>query len=80
MLAYILVVDTPVYSKTDRHGEAILNATSNSQGTVTIWSPRIKSRSGSLTLPVGTNVVFRLKEELRPEHGQSEGGIEWSDY
>jgi len=80
MLAYILIVDTPVFSKTDSQGKAILDAKSNSQGTVTIWSPRIKSRSGSMTLPVGANVNFRLLDELRPEHGNSGGGIEWSDY
>jgi plastocyanin len=80
MLAYILVVDTPSYSKTDSDGKAHLDPAPNGKGTVTIWSPRIKSKSGAQTLPVSANVEFRLNDELRPEHGETESGIEWSDY
>ncbi len=81
MLAYILVVDTPEFAKTDRDGLAVLGSGSAAKGTVHIWSPRIRARDEVLSLPAsGGDLVFRIKGRLRRAHGGSSAGVEWSDY
>ncbi len=81
MLAYILVVDTPEFAKTDGDGMAVLNTGPGVAGTVHIWSPRIRESGEILSLPASDgDLVFRIKGRLRRPHGGSSAGVEWSDY
>ena len=81
MLAYILVVDGSRFGKTDVNGRVSLDVEGMTDGSVTIWSPRIRQRGEVLTRPVREGAVeFRIKGRLRAAHDSESGGIEWTDY
>ena len=81
MLAYILVVDGNRFGKTDVNGRVKLDVDGIADGSVTIWSPRIRQRGETLTQPVREGAVeFRIKGRLRAAHDSESGGIEWTDY
>jgi plastocyanin len=85
MLAYILVVDTPVFSTTNDDGVAMLDAEHGESATVSIWNPRIRDDANNLSVSVEAGdhentVAFNLVKPLRaPHHGHSEA-LSWSDY
>lgn len=84
MLAYILVVDTAEFAKTDERGEALL-AVPRGAFRVSIWSPRIRDDEGVLSVLVSeqqaeSGVAFRLEKSLRPAHGDGAGALTWSSY
>lgn len=80
MLAYILVVDGPAFGKTGKEGRVVLDAAPDSAATVRIWSPRIRDDSDLLVQAAGSDLVFRLDKNLRPDHNVERGGIVWNDY
>ena len=85
MLGYIVVVDTPVFAKTDDKGIATLNTTEVSDGVVSIWSPRIRDNRESLSISVGVQpdreeIAFLLTKKLRPPHNQNSEVLTWSEY
>jgi plastocyanin len=81
MLAYILIVDGPVFGMTNEAGQVTLDSPASAGATVSIWSPRIRPRGETLTLDASTaEVVFQLQGRLRPPHDSDRGGVEWSDY
>ena len=81
MLGYILVVNGPVFGKTDNAGQVVLDINEAPGQSVSIWSPRIRQRGEELTrATTGGKVEFRLKGRLRPASAASSGGVEWSDY
>ena len=84
MLAYILVVDTDVFGKTDETGVARLSVDSVRGAGISIWSPRVKDNGGLLTQTFPDDLpkefTFRLTQKLRPPHDSDSTGIQWSDY
>ena len=81
MLAYILIVDGPVFGMTNEAGQVTLDSPASAGATVSIWSPRIRPRGETLTLDASNaEVVFQLQGRLRPPHDSERGGVEWSDY
>jgi hypothetical protein len=86
MLAYILVVDTPLYGKTDGEGAATLTIPAEGEFEINIWTPRlsandlpapqvIKRENGeSLT------VTYQFDKKLFPPHEHSETSLHWNDY
>jgi len=81
MLGYILIVDSPVFGKTDTLGQVALDVQAAAGQSIGIWSPRIRQRGEVLTQPVDDNhVEFRLNGKLRPMSTANSGGVEWTDY
>ena len=84
MLAYILVVNSDIFGKTDEAGRVRLDAENRQSLSINIWSPRIKARDETLTQSVElgerTELIFRLHGRLRPPHDSDTGGVQWSDY
>ena len=86
MLGYIIVVDTPFFSKTNEQGVASFDIEAGSVDRVSIWSPRFRDKpeslSKSLDVVAGaeTTVTFQLVKNLRPPHDQKSDALEWSSY
>jgi len=84
MLGYILVVDSNVFAKTNGNGVAMLAFDATSAAAVRIWSPRIKSKSETLSQAAPKaqpgDIEFRLSGKLRPPHNSQSGALKWSDY
>ena len=85
MLAYIVVVDTPVFATTDNNGVAMLDAQHVENATVSIWNPRIRDDADKLSVSVeaadhDTAVVFNLIKPLRAPHDDHSTALSWSDY
>lgn len=85
MLAYVVVVDTSVFGKTDETGRVVLNVDENADAyEVSIWSPRIRDLHESLTQtiasPPSESVTFTLKKSLRPSHVEQTDAVAWDDY
>lgn len=82
MLAYILVVDTPLYAKTDGDGVVALSGLSPGQYEVNVWSPRLPSkripepRIVTVEADNATLADYRL-EKLYPPHNHSETSLLW---
>jgi plastocyanin len=82
MLAYILVVDSNVFDKTNFDGKAQLT-TDNVDGlTVSIWSPRIKLNEEKLTQTIkagrSAQVTFSLTEKLHAAHKGGSEALSWN--
>jgi plastocyanin len=85
MLAYILVVDTPVFATTNDDGIAMLNTQPGDNTTVSIWNPRIRDGAENLSVSVeavdhDTTVVFNLVKPLRAPHHDRSKALSWNDY
>ena len=85
MLAYIAVVDSPVFAVTNTDGAVTLAADSVDAARVSIWSPRIRDKAEDLTVifedsEVDQSVVFRLQKSLRPPHEDQTEALTWSEY
>jgi plastocyanin len=84
MLAYIVVVDTPLFAMTDANGAA--RFTMPVEGArVSIWSPRIRDPEKRLTVELAgarlqEPVAFRLEKSLRPPHRDGTEALTWSEY
>jgi len=85
MLAYIVVVDTPVFAKTDAQGIAHLYVDSAAAATVSIWSPRFRDDPESLSVTIAdatsdNTIAFQLQKALRPPHEDESEVLSWSEY
>lgn len=85
MLAYIVVVDSPVFAKTDSDGVAMLDAAPIDGMKVSIWSPRLRDDNENLTITIGDSgsgsaLAFRLQKSLRPAHEDQSEVLSWSEY
>lgn len=85
MLAYIVVVDTPVFSKTDNDGVAVLDVDAGVEANVSIWSPRFRDDPESLSVSIadtatGNAIAFELQKALRPPHEDESETLSWSEY
>lgn len=82
MLAYIVVVDTDTFGKTDASGALTLDIDSDTKS-VSIWSPRIRDRKAALTRELSTAdtaIIFHLQKKLLPPFDTGVEAIQWSDY
>jgi plastocyanin len=85
MLAYIVVVDTPVFTKTNGDGVAVLDAAPVAGAKVSIWSPRFREDTEVLSVTVAdatadNAIAFQLSERLRPAHEHQAEALSWSEY
>ena len=90
MLAYILVVDTPKFVKTDVDGVARLVDVPAGDVAVSIWSPRLKddaallSRRADIADNVANQYEFKLTKKLRRPHehdrDNDHDALSWSSY
>jgi plastocyanin len=85
MLAYIAVVDTPVFGKTGVDGAAHLDGEIRAGDRISIWSPRLRDDIAKLSVrvaneDVGSNFAFRLQKTLRPPHHDETEALSWSEY
>ena len=83
MLAYIFVVDSNVFGKTNFDGKTQLT-TDNAGGlTVSIWSPRIKLNEEELTQTIkagrSAQLTFSLTEKLRAAHSDEWKAFSWNN-
>jgi plastocyanin len=84
MLAYILVVDSQVFSTTDKDGKAYLNVNNPDGQAVHIWSPRFRpddiSATQTLAADGPTQMTFLLTEKLRARHDAGSNALAWKKY
>ena len=85
MLAYIVVVDTPVFATTDANGVATLDAAPAEGMHVAIWSPRLRDDDADLSVAISdanaeSAIAFRLQKGLRPPHEDHSEVLSWSEY
>jgi plastocyanin len=86
MLGYIVVVDTPVFGKTDTAGTVQLAGLQLEPGNVRIWSPRLRDDADELTAEITGAaqepvVTFRLVKALHPPHDENTSeALSWTDY
>lgn len=85
MLGYILVVETPYFSVSDRDGITHLGGLPPGEYSVRIWTPR--ARDDRLPEPVTIHVdstpkslSFRFEDKLYPPHEHSQTSLLWSNY
>lgn len=86
MLGYILLVDTPHFTKSGPQGHAELDGLPAGDYSIHVWTPRLRSRS----LPPAKNIVlggaeeqrigFQFTEKLAPAHAPEDGALTWSAY
>lgn len=85
MLGYILVVETPHFAMTDRHGRALLAALPDDGYAIRVWTPRARKedtpaeRTVRLSGDAEGRLTVRFAEKLFPPHPQ-DGNLTWSDY
>lgn len=85
MLGYILVVDTPVFAKTNEEGRAVLDAEVRGDARVSLWSPRIRDDLEGLRVDVRSSdpearLTVQLAKSLRPPHDGHSEALSWSEY
>jgi len=83
MLGYILVVDSSVFTKTDKNGRATLSVDDPEAYSVNIWSPRIRDKAELLSRSLDSTsdpVTFSLGKKLNPPHHGPADGNSWPDY
>ncbi|MCH8301698.1 MAG: methylamine utilization protein [Proteobacteria bacterium] len=84
MLAYILVVDSRVFGKTNIEGKAQLTTDNPNGLTVNIWSPRIELNHENLiqTVKAGRSaqITFLLTEKLRAPYSDDLEALSWNQH
>ena len=84
MLGYILIVDTPLYAKTDADGRAVLETGLTDELEVRIWSPRIRDTIDSLVEIVASEgdqqLTYQVVKKLRVRYNEESTAISWRDY
>ncbi|MEO0423506.1 MAG: methylamine utilization protein [Pseudomonadota bacterium] len=83
MLAYIAVVDTQVFAKTDAEGQATLTYGEwQFPAELTLWSPRFRGAKGYLTRTIADDspLEVRLEKGLKPAHSQSAWSTDDDEY
>ncbi|MDX1403539.1 MAG: hypothetical protein R3192_03325 [Woeseiaceae bacterium] len=82
MVGYILVVDSPVYGKTDRNGKIVLDAENPHGITVRVWNPNLDLGDEDLAQSVNAGrsaqLTFLLKEELQSMRNSEAGESHWT--
>jgi len=74
MSGYILVVDTPLYTKTDQLGEAVIDVPVSGRYQLVIWHPQLKEKDNQLsqeiTLPGKNDFQVKLNTPIINENKQ----------
>lgn len=84
MLAYIVVVDTEHFAKTDSAGMARLENLAPGRYEIGIWTPRLAAKNlpDPITVDVGQgatlSVEHRFDRKLYPAHEHSDTSLHWS--
>lgn len=85
MLGYVLVVDTPWFTKTDKAGSAMLQSLPEGRYRIHAWTPRISEANlpASQAIELRANgdaaLTFRFEDKLYPPHRQ-DSNLTWSAY
>lgn len=83
MVAYILVVNSPIFGTTGADGTTRLIADNPDGLSVSIWSPRIKLDGENLTRIVkagrSAQLTFLLNEELRASRIHQSAALSWGE-
>jgi plastocyanin len=85
MLAYILVVDTPLFAQTDGDGRVALPAP-DGRYEIHVWTPRLPDKSLPAPISVelgqdgGDALSFRFDKKLYPPHEHSATSLHWPHY
>jgi plastocyanin len=86
MLGYILVVDTPYYSLTDRQGTLAIESLPPGDYTLRVWTSRLKPGAlpaeQTVTIAASDDVtrVYRLDGKLLPKHDHGSSSLTWERY
>ena len=85
MLAYVVVVDTDRFGKTDDNGLAEIDIDEDAVAwRVYAWSPRFRDSRDPLVKEVAAgdplSATFPLQKKLRPPHGDETESVFWDDY
>jgi plastocyanin len=85
MLAYVVVVDTDRFGKTDADGIAEIDVDEDAAAwRVSAWSPRFRDSRDPLFMLMEAgdplNATFQLQTKLRPPHGDETESVIWDDY
>jgi plastocyanin len=82
MLAYIVVVDTDVFGKTNGQGTLHLEIDDTATNiAVHIWSPRVRDHDLTRLVDADDSMAsFRLEKTLRPPHEPGSEAVHWSEY
>ena len=85
MLAYVVVVDTDRFGKTDDNGLAEIDIDEDAAAwRVHAWSPRFRDSRDPLVKEVAPgdplSATFQLQKKLRPPHGDETESVFWDDY
>jgi plastocyanin len=87
MLGYILVVDTPLFAKTDERGQVTLEGLAAGAYSVHVWTPRVRPADLPASTGIDLNaadaraVAFQLEGKLQPDHEHMHGSsLTWERY
>ena len=85
MLGYILIVNTPVFAKTNAAGTATLTVDKVEMAKVVVWSPRIRDNETRLSVAIEPSedpgdITLQLVKSLRPAHDEKVEALSWSEY
>jgi plastocyanin len=85
MLAYVVVVDTDRFGKTDANGLVEIDVDADATAwRVSAWSPRFRDSRDPLIMQVEAgadlSATFQLQKKLRPPHGDETESVFWDDY
>jgi plastocyanin len=86
MLGYVVVVDTPHFSRTNEQGIALIDGVPNGDYAVTVWTPRVRPRSlppaqpVAVTQPGTVAAEVRIAGRLAPAHEHAASSLTWERY
>jgi plastocyanin len=85
MLAYVVVVDTDTFGKTDANGFIEIDVDEDATAwRVYAWSPRFRDSRDPIVRQVQAGATleatFQLEKKLRPPHGDETESVFWDDY
>ncbi len=86
MLGYILVVDTPYFSLTDRHGALAIESLPPGDYTLRVWTSRLRPdalpAAQMVTIAASDDVtrVYQLAGKLQPDHDHGGSSLTWERY
>jgi plastocyanin len=87
MLAYIVIVDTPHFTKTDANGSAELDTLESGRYELSIWTPRVAAKHlpDPVTVEIEPGTIFEYEHRFRaklypPYEDPEDSSLEWSDY
>ncbi len=81
MIAYVLVLETPHFAKTNEEGRAHLTGLPAGQVRLSVWHPLLRSSASQETslggTPTQTEITLSLKPDRRPRRNPSASGTHY---